>query len=78
MKNEDRLYRSATGFTVLPDGVMTNKRIIICQPKILGLSMNFMIILGMKLKVLFCKENILGSEFSFTTNKYGGFYRLYS
>jgi hypothetical protein len=46
---------------------MTNKRIIICQPKNLGLSMNFIDYTWDEIEGTFVKENILGSEFSFTT-----------
>jgi hypothetical protein len=56
MKNEEVGYiavQKKPALTVLPDSiVLTNKRIIIFQPKNLGLSMNFMITLGMTLKVL--------------------------
>jgi hypothetical protein len=46
--------------TVLPDGiVMTNKRIIICQPKNSGLSMNFIDYTWDEIEGTFCKENIL-------------------
>jgi hypothetical protein len=52
--------------TVFPDSiVMTNKRIIICQPKNLGLSMDFIDYTWDQIEGAFVKENILGSEFSF-------------
>jgi hypothetical protein len=46
---------------------MTNKRIIICQPKNLGLSMDFIDYTWDQIEGTFVKENILGSEFSFST-----------
>ena len=46
---------------------MTNKRIIICQPKNLGLSMDFSDYTWDQIEGTFVKENILGSEFSFST-----------
>ena len=54
--------------TVLPDSiVLTNKRIIICKPKNLGLSMDFIDYNWDDVAATFIKENILGSEFSFST-----------
>jgi hypothetical protein len=54
--------------TVLPDSiVVTNKRIIICQPKNLGLSMNFTDYSWDEIESTFVKEGILGSDFSFVT-----------
>lgn len=54
--------------TVFPDSiVLTNKRIIICQPKNLGLSMHFEDYAWDKIEGTFIKENILGAEFSFST-----------
>ena len=71
MKNEEIGYiavQKKPALTVLPDGiVMTNKRIIICQPKNLGLSMNFIDYTWDEIEGTFVKENILSSEFSFTT-----------
>lgn len=71
MKNEEIGYiavQKKPALTVLPDSiVMTNKRIIICQPKNLGLSMNFIDYTWDEIEGTFVKENILGSEFSFTT-----------
>jgi hypothetical protein len=53
---------------VFPDSiVLTNKRIIICKPKNLGLSMDFTDFPWTQVSATFVKENILGSEFSFTT-----------
>lgn len=71
MKNEEIGYiavQKKPAITVLPDSiVLTNKRIIICQPKNLGLSMNFIDYTWDEIEGTFVKENILGSEFSFTT-----------
>jgi hypothetical protein len=71
MKNEEIGYiavQKKPALTVLPDSiVLTNKRIIICQPKNLGLSMNFIDYTWDDIEGTFVKENILGSEFSFTT-----------
>jgi hypothetical protein len=54
--------------TVFPDSiVLTNKRIIICQPRNLGLSMDFIDYTWDQIEATFVKENILGSEFSFST-----------
>jgi hypothetical protein len=48
-----------------PDSiVLTNKRII-CQPRNLGLSMDFIDYTWDQIEATFVKENILGSEFSF-------------
>ena len=71
MKNEEIGYiavQKKPALTVFPDGVVvTNKRIIICQPKNLGLSMNFTDFTWDEIEGTFVKENILGSEFSFST-----------
>lgn len=48
--------------------VLTNKRIIICKPKNLGLSMDFTDYAWNAITGTFVKENILGSEFSFNIN----------
>lgn len=54
--------------TVFPDSiVVTNKRIIICKPKNLGLSMNFTDYYWQEIVAPMIKENLLGSEFSFVT-----------
>ncbi|MFD1603606.1 PH domain-containing protein [Flavobacterium artemisiae] len=54
--------------TVFPESlVLTNKRIIICKPKNLGLSMDFIDYTWDDISSTFVKENILGSEFSFGT-----------
>ncbi len=71
MKNEEIGYigvQKKPALTVFPDSmVMTNKRIIICQPKNLGLSMDFTDYSWDDVEGVFVKENILGSEFSFST-----------
>ena len=55
--------------TVMPDSiVLTNKRIIVCKPKNLGLSTDFIDYDWSDVAAIFVKENILGSEFSFSTN----------
>ncbi len=54
--------------TVLPDSiVVTNKRIIVCKPKNLGLSMSFIDYDWQDIVAPMIKENLLGSEFSFVT-----------
>lgn len=71
MKNEEIGYigvQKKPAITVFPDSiVLTNKRIIICQPKNLGLSMDFTDYTWDQIEGTFVKENILGSEFSFST-----------
>jgi hypothetical protein len=71
MKNEEVGYigvQKKPAITVFPDSiVMTNKRIIICKPKNLGLSMDFVDYDWDDIAGAFVKENILGSEFSFST-----------
>lgn len=71
MKNEEVGYiavQKKPAITVFPDSiVVTNKRIIICQPKNMGLSMNFTDFTWDEIESTFMKENILGSEFSFST-----------
>ena len=72
MKNEELGYiavQKKPAITLLPDSiVLTNKRIIICQPKNLGLSMDFIDYNWDSIEDVVVKENILGSEFSFSTN----------
>jgi hypothetical protein len=70
MKNEEVGYIGVQKkpVTVFPDSiVLTNKRIIICKPKNLGLSMDFTDYTWDDVSGTFVKENILGSEFSFST-----------
>ncbi|PXY41563.1 hypothetical protein DMB65_06305 [Flavobacterium cheongpyeongense] len=72
MKGEEVGYiavQKKPAITVFPDSiVLTNKRIIICEPKNLGLSMDFTDYTWDNVAGAFVKENILGSEFSFNTN----------
>jgi len=71
MKGEEVGYiavQKKPAITVFPDSiVLTNKRIIICKPKNLGLSMDFTDYTWDEIVGTFVKENILGSEFSFST-----------
>lgn len=71
MRNEEVGYigvQKKPAINVFPDSiVLTNKRIIICKPKNLGLSMDFTDYPWDTIEGTFVKENILGSEFSFTT-----------
>lgn len=71
MRNEEIGYiavQKKPALTVFPDSiVLTNKRIIICQPKNFGLSMDFTDYTWDQIEGTFVKENILGSEFSFST-----------
>lgn len=71
MKNEEVGYigvQKMPAITVFPDSiVLTNKRIILCKPKNLGLSMDFIDYAWEDIAGIFVKENILGSEFSFST-----------
>jgi hypothetical protein len=71
MKNEEVGYiavQKKPAITVFPDSlVVTNKRIILCKPKNLGLSMEFVDYDWDDITGTFVKENILGSEFSFST-----------
>ena len=70
MKNEEVGYIGVQKkpVTVFPDSiVLTNKRIIICKPKNLGFSMDFVDYNWDDISHTFVNESILGSEFSFTT-----------
>lgn len=71
MKNEEIGYigvQKKPALTVFPESiVLTNKRIIICKPKNFGLSMDFTDYTWDEIVGTFVKENILGSEFSFST-----------
>ena len=71
MKNEEIGYigvKKKPALTVFPESiVLTNKRIIICKPKNFGLSMDFTDYTWDEIVGTFVKENILGSEFSFST-----------
>lgn len=71
MKNEEIGYigvQKKPAITVFPDSiVLTNKRMIMCKPKNLGLSMDFVDYAWEDIAGTFVKEGILGSEFSFST-----------
>jgi hypothetical protein len=66
MKNEEIGYIAVQNRLLLFSDsiVMTNKRIIICQPKNLGLS-DFIDYTWDQIEGAFVKENILGSGFHF-------------
>jgi hypothetical protein len=54
--------------TIFPDSVVvTNKRIILCKPKNLGLSMEFIDYDWDDIAASFVKEGILGADFTFST-----------
>lgn len=71
MSNEEIGYiavQKKPAITVFPDSiVVTNKRIILCKPKNLGLSMEFMDYEWEDVAGSFVKEGILGADFTFTT-----------
>jgi len=71
MSNEEIRYiavQKKPAITVFPDSiVVTNKRIILCKPKNLGLSMEFMDYDWEDVAGSFVKEGILGADFTFTT-----------
>lgn len=71
MSNEEVGYiavQKKPAITVFPDSiVVTNKRIIICKPKNLGLSMEFMDYDWDDVAATFVKEGILGADFTFST-----------
>jgi hypothetical protein len=71
MRNEEIGYiavQKKPAITVFPDSiVVTNKRIIICRPKNFGLSMDFTDFTWDEVEGTVVQENILGSEFSFST-----------
>jgi hypothetical protein len=71
MTNEEVGYiavQKKPAVTIFPDSiVVTNKRIIICKPKNLGLSMEFIDYDWDDVAATFVKEGILGAEFTFTT-----------
>ena len=72
MSNEEVGYiavQKKPAVTILPDSiVVTNKRIILCKPKNLGLSMEFMDYDWDDIAGSYVKEGILGSDFTFTTH----------
>ncbi len=71
MTNEEIGYiavQKKPALTIFPDSVVvTNKRIILCKPKNLGLSMEFIDYDWDDIDGAFVKEGILGSDFTFTT-----------
>ena len=71
MSNEEVGYiavQKKPAVTILPDSiVVTNKRIILCKPKNLGLSMEFIDYDWDDIEASFVKEGILGSDFTFST-----------
>lgn len=71
MTNEEVGYiavQKKPAITVFPDSiVVTNKRIILCKPKNLGLSMEFVDYDWDDVAGTFVKEGILGSDFTFST-----------
>jgi hypothetical protein len=71
MSNEEIGYiavQKKPAVTLFPDSiVVTNKRIILCKPKNLGLSMEFIDYDWDDVAASFVKEGILGAEFTFTT-----------
>ncbi len=71
MKDEEIAYigvQKKPAINVFPDAIaLTNRRIIICRPKNLGLSLDFTDYSWDEVTGSFVKENILGSEFSFST-----------
>ena len=72
MSNEEIGYiavQKKPAVTIFPDSiVVTNKRIILCKPKNLGLSMEFIDYDWDDIAGSFVKEGILGADFTFTTN----------
>jgi hypothetical protein len=71
MSNEEIGYiavQKKPAVTILPDSiVVTNKRIILCKPKNLGLSMEFIDYDWDDIAASFVKEGILGADFTFST-----------
>ena len=71
MSNEEVGYivvQKKPAITVFPDSIIvTNKRIILCKPKNLGLSMEFMDYDWDDIAGTFVKEGFLGADFSFST-----------
>jgi hypothetical protein len=71
MSNEEVGYiavQKKPAVTILPDSiVVTNKRIILCKPKNLGLSMEFIDYDWDDIAASFVKEGILGADFTFST-----------
>lgn len=71
MSNEQVGYiavQKKPAVNIFPDSiVVTNKRIILCKPKNLGLSMEFIDYDWDDIEASFVKEGILGADFTFST-----------
>lgn len=71
MSNEEVGYiavQKKPAVNIFPDSiVVTDKRIILCKPKNLGLSMDFIDYDWDDIEASFVKEGILGSDFTFST-----------
>ncbi len=71
MSNEEIGYiavQKKPAVTIFPESiVVTNKRIILCKPKNLGLSMEFIDYDWDDIAASFVKEGILGADFTFST-----------
>ena len=71
MSNEEIGYiavQKKPAVTLFPDSiVVTNKRIVLCKPKNLGLSMEFIDYDWDEVAASFVKEGILGADYTFTT-----------
>ncbi|NNT70723.1 hypothetical protein HKT18_00705 [Flavobacterium sp. IMCC34852] len=71
MSNEEVGYiavQKKPAVNIFPDSiVVTNKRIILCKPKNLGLSMEFIDYDWDDIEASFVKEGILGADFTFST-----------
>jgi hypothetical protein len=71
MSNEEIGYiavQKKPAVNLFPDSiVVTNKRIILCKPKNLGLSMEFIDYDWEDVAASFVKEGILGADYTFTT-----------
>lgn len=71
MSNEEVGYiavQKKPAVTIFPDSVVvTNKRIILCKPKNLGFSMEFIDYDWDDIAGSFVKEGVLGSDFTFST-----------
>ncbi len=72
MSNEEIGYiavQKKPAVNIFPDSiVVTNKRIILCKPKNLGLSMEFVDYDWDDIAASFVKEGILGADFTFSTH----------
>ncbi len=72
MSNEEVGYiavQKKPAVTIFPDSIVVmNKCIILCKPKNLGLSMEFIDFNWDEIGGTFVKEGLLGSDFTFSTN----------